>query len=226
MNSTAKTIITNVYKYFEKQSKKTKSSRPPKLSKKTAEATGYSSRTIEGVIAATQALSGAAFESPAKRYKTSRVRIIVNDFEVAAIRRTIHDFYDRKEYPTLKKLLSVLITKGLFKGHRTTLWKLLRKIGFRYRKVNDKRYVYEQPRIIAWRHKYLRRMMKNRQEKRPVVYLDETWVNSHDGKAKTWVEKDTTTDGTRGGVRKPSGKGSRLIILHAGGEKGWVTAQN
>jgi len=112
-----------------------------------------------------------------------------DDFEVAAIRRTIHDFYDRKEYPTLKKLLSVLITKGLFKGHPTTLWKLLRKIGFRYRKVNDKRYVYEQPRIIAWHHKYLRRMMKNRQEKRPVVYLDETWVNAHDGKAKTWVRK-------------------------------------
>ena len=32
----------------------------------------------------------------------------------------------RKEYPTLKKLLSVLITKGQFKGHRTTFWKLLR----------------------------------------------------------------------------------------------------
>ena len=28
--------------------------------------------------------------------------------------------------------------------------------------------------------------------------------------------------GTKGGIRKPSGKGSRLIILHAGRENGWV----
>ena len=65
-------------------------------------------------------------------------------------------------------------------------------------------------------------MMKNRQEKQPVVYLDETWVNSHDGKRKSWFEKDPTAGGTKGGVQKPSGKGSCLIILHAGGEKGWI----
>ena len=29
--------------------------------------------------------------------------------------------------------------------------------------------------------------------------------------------------GTKGGIRKPSGKGSRLIILHAGSENGWVS---
>lgn len=28
--------------------------------------------------------------------------------------------------------------------------------------------------------------------------------------------------GTKGGIRKPSGKGSRLIILHAGSENGWI----
>ena len=28
--------------------------------------------------------------------------------------------------------------------------------------------------------------------------------------------------GTIGGFRKPSGKGSTMIILHAGGENGWI----
>ena len=38
-----------------------------------------------------------------------------------------------------------------------------------------------------------------------------------------WVEDDPRiSGGTKGGIRKPSGKGSRLIILHAGGESGWV----
>ena len=122
----------------------------------------------------------------------------------------------------MKKLLSELREKGLFHWHRTTLWKLLRRIRFTYKRVQDKRYVYEQPRIIEWRHKYLRRMRKNRSENRPVVFLDETWVNAHDGWEHTWVEVDQATGGTKGGVRKPSGKGTGLIILHAGSCKGWI----
>ena len=43
-------------------------------------------------------------------------------------------------------------------------------------------------------------MRRNRTEGKPVVYLDETWANAHDGKKKAWVEKDTTTKGTIGGV--------------------------
>jgi hypothetical protein len=214
-----KNVICNVYAFFEEQHKKSKARVPAKLSTKTAQATGYSMRTVERVLAIKRASSGAAFESPAKRYKASRVRIVVDDFDTDGIRRTIHQFC---EYPTLKKLSSVLRGKCLFTGHRTALWKLLRKIEFTYRKVNDKRYLYEQPRIIEWRHKYLRRMRKNRRENRPVLFLDETWANAHDGNDRTWVEFDQATGGTKGGVRKLSGKGSRLIILHAGSRKGWV----
>ena len=50
--------------------------------------------------------------------------------------------------------------------------------------------IYEQPRIIVWRHEYLRRLRRNRQEGRPVIYLDETWANACDGVEKMWVEDD------------------------------------
>ena len=83
--------------------------------------------------------------------------------------------------------------------------------------------MYEQPRIIVQRHEYLRRMRRNRREGRPVVYLDETWANARDSVEKMWVEDDpVVSGGTIGGFRKPSGKGSRMIILHAGGENGWI----
>ena len=66
-------------------------------------------------------------------------------------------------------------------------------------------------------------MRHNRKEGRPVVYLDETWANSHDGKEKIWVENDDkVAGGTKEGMQKPSGKGTHLIILHAGGEDGWI----
>ena len=68
--------------------------------------------------------------------------------------------------------------KGLFDGKRITLWKLLHKLGFRYKQINNKRYVYEQLRTILLRPEYLRRMRRNRREERPVVYLDEIWANA------------------------------------------------
>ena len=128
----------------------------------------------------------------------------------------------RRNIP-LDSLLQVLKEKELLSRGRISLWKLLLKMGFRYKKVNDKRYVYEQSRIIQQGHQFLRRMRCNRKESRPVVYLDEIWANLHDGKERTWVENDDkVAGGTKGGMRKPSGKGTRLIILHAGGEDGWI----
>ena len=39
------------------------------------------------------------------------------------------------------------------------------------------------------------------------------------------VEDDPrAVGGTKGGIRKPSGKGSRLIILHAGSDNGWINS--
>ena len=60
---------------------------------------------------------------------------------------------------------------------------------------------YKQPLIVHQRHTYLRRMRHNRTEGRPVVYLDETWANAHDGKSRTWVEDNKVTHGTNGRVR-------------------------
>ena len=57
------------------------------------------------------------------------------------------------------------------------------------------------------------------------IYQDETWANARDSVEKMLAEDDpVVSGGTIGGVRKPAGKGNRLIILHAGGENGWVNS--
>lgn len=90
---------------------------------------------------------------------------------------------------------------GLFQGKKTSLRQLLKDMGFGYRRINNKRHYYEQPRIVEQRHSYLHRMRRNRSEQQPVVYLDETWCNAHHGKELAWVEKDEVTGGTLGGVK-------------------------
>ena len=67
VNRTANASIYNVYKYFKKGSVKSKYRGPPKLTPKTAEATGYSERTVRRIIAEKLEISGAAFTSPPKR---------------------------------------------------------------------------------------------------------------------------------------------------------------
>ena len=62
--------------------------------------------------------------------------------------------------------------------------------------MDDSRYYYEQPHIIEQRKTYLRKMRQNRADKKPVVFLDETWANAHDGKDLAWVEDDAVTGGT------------------------------
>ena len=56
------------------------------------------------------------FTSPNKRYKESRERVDVVAFDTDAISRTVHEFYEKKEYLTLDKLLQVRKEKMLFKG--------------------------------------------------------------------------------------------------------------
>ena len=60
-------------------------------------------------------------------------------------------------------------------------------------------------------------MRRNREEKRPEIYLDETWTNSHSTPERIWVDRDGC-----GGWGRPSEKGERLIIIHAGSATGWI----
>ena len=50
-------------------------------------------------------VTGTDFSSPAKRYKMSRCRVVVDDFDREAIRRRIYQVYEAKEHLTLSKLL-------------------------------------------------------------------------------------------------------------------------
>lgn len=59
--------------------------------------------------------------------------------------------------------------------------------------------------------------MRLRENNTNLVYLYETWVNAHRSNDYVWIDNEG-----KGGWKVPSGKGVRLIVLHAGGENGWI----
>ncbi len=79
------------------------------------------------------------FESPQKRYDQSRQRILVDDFDRDAIRRKIHLLYEQKQNFTLYSIHEILQDADLFHGGRSSLASLLNDMGFKYKKINDKR---------------------------------------------------------------------------------------
>jgi len=67
--------------------------------------------------------------------------------------------------------------------------RILHNLNFKYRKCNDgRRFLMERNNIVACQVKFLRKMYELRQnnDTRPVVYLDETWVNQNHTQGYIW----------------------------------------
>ena len=93
--------------------------------------------TVRRIVAKKSEMSGAAFTPLAKRYKVERKRIMLDDFDVETLRRLVHNFYLEKKFLMLDSVLVAAKEKGIYEGERVTLWKLLRKMGFKHKKVKD-----------------------------------------------------------------------------------------
>lgn len=172
-------------------------------------ATGINTSTIYNVIKNNN--------KPGK-HQSSR-RIVIDDFDRLVIIRKIHNFYRRKEFPTLDKLLAVLREDINFRGGRSTLWRFLKSLGFKFKKHDGRKFLIEKPEVVMLRHKYLRKI-KHISEQTPassIIYMDETWINASHTLKKCWVDAEG-----KGGIAAPLGKGQRLIIVHAGGNQGFV----
>ncbi|XP_054287688.1 uncharacterized protein LOC129003422 [Macrosteles quadrilineatus] len=161
-------------------------------------------------------------------YKTSRKRKY-DGFVVGCIRKIIHSFFATNTPPTLTAVLEKLNDDpDLPEFKRTTLWRLLKENGFCYEKRKRQSLLLERDDLIVWRHSYLRSMRRFRKEKRNIVFMDETWVNVGQATSKIWKDqtiktpKDAFLAGLTTGLKDPTQRGPRFVIVHAGGENGFV----
>ena len=162
-----------------------------------------------------------SFTSPKKRQRTKPVEDFFDNFNEDVLRRTILNFYDRKEIPTLEKVHAEIKSNISYLGGRETLRKVMKKIGFRYADVNGRKFLMERSDVTSARYMFLREMRAHIDSGKNIVYLDETWINQNHTVSKCWV--DSTSEKAQG-VRVPTGKGGRWIILHAGSKHGFVPA--
>lgn len=185
----------------------------------TAEACGVSRSTVQRICAEADRcdIAGSSFESPKKNLPRVKRVTELDDFNKSVVRRTIQEFYDRGEYPTCSKIRDILMQKIDFHGSVKSMWIILKSLGFTYKMCNDgRKFLMERNDIVAARTTFLRKMhnIRNEQSPRPIIYLDETWVNQNHSRKYIWQNSTS-----KGGLKVPVGKGSRLIICHAGSSK-------
>ena len=102
-----------------------------------------------------------------------------------------------------------------------TLGRALGRMGFLFGKSRRKSALRERDDVLIARRTYLRAKLANRDSRggtiRPEVYLDESYVNVNHSTERTWYFAEEGP-----WVQKPSGKGPRLILVHAITAEGWV----
>lgn len=141
----------------------------------------------------------------------------LDSFQLSAIKRHILEYYERKEVPTLKKLMSSLQARELYVNSETSIRRILKKLGFTYKKFDGRKILMEKPSVALLRCHFLRKIKQVDLDK--AIFLDETWINENAVMEKGW------TDGTvKGTLHSPLGKGKRLIVCHAGSSKGFINA--
>ncbi|KAE9529194.1 hypothetical protein AGLY_011990 [Aphis glycines] len=167
--------------------------------------------------------------SPKNKKLRSTICEKLDDFDKNAIRQKIHQFWFRKEIPTLAKIIqAVQDDPGLPNLSRSSFQRLLKDMQFEYTKRNRNSALTEREDLVLWRRQYISQIRRYRQEGRTIYYLDETWVNTGDCSSRVWVDtavkshKDAFLKGLTTGARNPTGKGKRLIVVHIGSSQGFV----
>lgn len=136
---------------------------------------------------------------------------------ISAIHESVEHLSKKGTFPTCPNIIRNLsFYKGVQIG-KDKLKRILKAIGYEYRtNRSGQTYIEQTKEIKDWRLKFCRDLkeLRDNQGYYP-VYIDETYVNENHVFNKGWFNNTTV-------VKEKSGKGSRWILFHAGGTKGWV----
>jgi hypothetical protein len=98
--------------------------------------------------------------------------------------------------------LPVLKKKINFSGRKWALWKIIRDLGFRWRKSeNNRKVLIEKDDIRAERLAYLRNISHYRNEGRPIIYTDKMYIHS------SHTKDHASSDGKNAGLLASVSKG-------------------
>jgi hypothetical protein len=93
----------------------------------------------------------------------------------------------------------------------TTLRRILKEMGFKWKRCGFRRKIlFEREDIVNWRCAYLQQIRTFRETGKPILYLNETWVDANLTFRKCWQNKEVV------GITTNVNASNRLIVVHMG----------
>ena len=219
-----KSIVLNVLKACRSESKRNR----PRVSfseplKRAGYLLGVSERTVKRYScesdSQTESVSSSAVHVNNERRGRKKVLDI---FDKSVIRNASVRMLKENKTVTLDSLKREILLKHDISVNKMTLWRALHSLGFRFGRLDKKRQcLYERKDIVKRRIDFLRKIKAHREENRPIVYLDETWVDSNAHPGRQWQAPEGQQQ-----RKLPLNKGKRFVVLHCGGEMGFLPGCN
>lgn len=212
----AKELIVNVVNFMKQEASGEFIIPARKVQCRAAVATGFSERTVRRVVKESKSLpvvenssgEGTSVSFPPKKAPNRpKPKTGLDELTRSTVRKIIHRIYvNEKTVPTIKKIHQKLIQEIGFKGGSRSAHKIVKELGFFWKKTKSKSFVLiEKHEIRLKRIEYLRDIIKYRREGRPIIYLGDTAILS-----------------SLSSHEKTKAVGERLVLMHAGGEGGFV----
>jgi hypothetical protein len=123
--------------------------------------------------------SGQCVENPHLIGKQNTVRIHFNmHFLKEELSKKIYDYHKKNEYFTISDLLNYAKLELEYTGGKTTLNRIIKSMGYKFKKVNGGRILCNTSRIKYLKIAFLRKYLQFCNSPNPptFVYLDESWI--------------------------------------------------
>lgn len=216
LNPQTKELIINVVNFMKTEANGEFVVPARKVQRRTAMATGFSERTVRRIVKESKSLKGvdnlngddrAVTFPPRKVANRPKPKTGLDQLTKSIVRKIVHGIYvNEKTVPTIKKIHQKLVQEIDFKGSSRSAHKIVKELGFLWKKAKSKKFVLVEKHDIRLRRiQYLRNIMQYRREGRPIIYIGDTSVLS------TLSSHEVTKT-----------LGERIVLMHAGGENGFV----
>ncbi|XP_063223324.1 uncharacterized protein LOC134531554 isoform X4 [Bacillus rossius redtenbacheri] len=179
-----------------------------------------------------------------KRPQEGKSLDTVDDFTVNAIRNAIYRMYAEGLNVTVDTILKEIRERQIdYYGGRSSLHKLLKKMGFSWTTVDGRKALIENENIVLQRIDFLRKYKEEKERGANFIFVDETWIFQR-GKALIYlkicsvvqykvfhfhfiyfsgtVSKSWQDKSLQSAKRRTVGDGKRFIVVNAGGRTGFV----
>lgn len=175
INSLSREFVISLQDYFERENQNGRPLLPlSRVGDSVADALGIGRATVTRITKEKfreSSMEENKLSTPNKKKRRTSYITAIDSFDSAAIKNHIYAYYSRNELPTLNMLLRSLEEADLFKGSKPSLSKVLKNIGFTYKKSNKRKVIMERTDIPIKRCTFLKAAKKIEDWDRVVFFL-------------------------------------------------------